>query len=239
MSESEFFLQLTGHSRRHLQTWCGDCLVHRDVIEPLRALCERGAKAGLEVKVASGFRSYQRQLAIWNAKARGERPVLNDAGQLMDIKQLDDEQKVFAILRWSALPGTSRHHWGSELDLWDAAAVPTDYELQLVGEEYERGGPFYPLSAWLQQEIEATPALFNRPYFKLSVKPSPGNRKERNRGVAPEPWHLSFRPVARSYEALLESSVLKAFIARCELELKDVVLAQWDAIYSDFIKPDV
>lgn len=236
MNEPELFLQLTGRSEQHLQTWQGACQVHGDAFEALSDLCRRGAKAGFDVKLASGFRSYQRQCDIWNAKVRGDRPVLDKSGQPLDINKLDDGEKVLAILRWSALPGASRHHWGSDFDLWDSAAVPDDYHLQLVVEEYEAEGPFYLFSEWLEQEIEAQPKLFSRPYYQAGLQPGSAKKQQSHCGVAREPWHLSYRPVACRYEALLDPSALKAFMANSELELKDAILANWDTIYTDFIK---
>ncbi|MEH6543432.1 MAG: M15 family metallopeptidase [Porticoccaceae bacterium] len=223
MSETKSFFQLTGRNREHLAAWSDHCELHRELIAPLQALCERGREAGLDISVASGFRSFERQLNIWNTKARGERAVLDSAGQPLEMQRLDDTQKVFAILRWSALPGTSRHHWGSDFDIWDAAAVPADYCLQLHTDEYCKGGPFSALNVWLQEEVDAHPDIFFRPYTVDGD------------GTAPEPWHLSYAPLARRFEALCDSAALKHLIADSDIELKAAVLAHWDTIYTRFI----
>ena len=39
---------------------------------------------------------------------------------------------MVGILEWSALPGASRHHWGSEFDVFDLAALPEGYRVQLL-----------------------------------------------------------------------------------------------------------
>ncbi|MBQ0798354.1 MAG: M15 family metallopeptidase [Porticoccaceae bacterium] len=228
MSETKSFFQLTGRNREHLAAWSDHCELHRELIAPLQALCERGREVGLDISVASGFRSFERQLNIWNTKARGERAVLDSAGQPLEMQRLDDTQKVFAILRWSALPGTSRHHWGSDFDIWDAAAVPADYCLQLHTDEYCKGGPFSALNVWLQEEVDAHPddlvrTGFFRPYTVDGD------------GIAPEPWHLSYAPLARRFEALCDSAALKHLIADSDIELKAAVLAHWDTIYTRFI----
>ena len=44
------------------------------------------------------------------------------------------------ILRWSALPGGSRHHWGTEIDIFDPDLLPQGQSLQLEPWEYESGG---------------------------------------------------------------------------------------------------
>ncbi len=58
------------------------------------------------------------------------------------------------------------------------------YELQLEVAEYRRGGPFAALSAWLGAHMRRFG--FYRPYTR------------RGRGVQPEPWHLSYAPVAQA-----------------------------------------
>ncbi|SPY94009.1 D-alanyl-D-alanine carboxypeptidase [Proteus mirabilis] len=65
---------------------------------------------------ASFIRSFERQLAIWNGKFEGTRPVLDAESQPIDIQTLSEGQRCEAILKWSALPGASRHHWGTEID---------------------------------------------------------------------------------------------------------------------------
>ena len=77
--------------------------------------------------------------------------MLDDLSHPLDVSSLTDKQRIFAILRWSALPGCSRHHWGTDMDIWDAAAVPADYQLKLIASEYDPGAPFYDLSCWLRQ----------------------------------------------------------------------------------------
>ena len=82
------------------------------------------AHDGFNLQAASSWRSFERQLAIWNGKWRGERPLLDAASQPIDALQLSDEARLHAILRWSALPGTSRHHWGTDLDIYDPDCLP-------------------------------------------------------------------------------------------------------------------
>ncbi len=89
------------------------CPVHPAIVAPFEALRSDAARAGFELKIVSGFRGFDRQLAIWNAKASGRRPLLDSDGQALCFNELSCEQLLDAILRWSALPGASRHHWGS------------------------------------------------------------------------------------------------------------------------------
>ena len=116
--------------------------VHRDVVEPFLELRAAAATEGFTLALDSGFRSFDRQLAIWNRKASGQRAVLDSSAKPLDIDALSPRELVFAILRWSALPGASRHHWGTDLDVYDAAAMPAGYQVELIPAEVNRGGIF-------------------------------------------------------------------------------------------------
>jgi len=217
--------QLTGQSQSHLQEVFPGHFLHRDVVAAYLALVERSAEEGIALRMASGFRSFDRQLAIWNAKARGERPVVDSEGKPLAIATLSEREQVFSILRWSALPGASRHHWGSDVDIWDSAAVGDDYQLQLTPDEYASGGPFEHCSHWLDALISSGHAAFFCPYK--------GAKKE---GVAAEPWHLSFRPLATVCERALTPAVLRKLIENTDICLQGAILENLDEIYSRFIR---
>ena len=110
---------------------------------------DAAALDGVALTPRSGFRDFDTQLLIWNAKWAGERPLYDRQGALLDRAQLSDAQTVEAILHWSAIPGGSRHHWGSDVDVFDAAAAPAGYKVQLIPSEYASDGVFARLSAWL------------------------------------------------------------------------------------------
>ncbi|MEH6468437.1 MAG: M15 family metallopeptidase [Porticoccus sp.] len=215
---------ISGKTEEHLCQLSTNCLLHKAVLSPFQTLQEAAVIQGYDLQVASAFRSFERQLMIWNAKARGERPVLDEHGQPLSIENLSEKEKVFAIMRWSALPGCSRHHWGTDMDIWDSAAVPLDYVLQLRPDEYQQGGPFHSLSCWLDEHAEAFG--FVRPYAI-----------DRG-GVAPEPWHLSYTPVARVFEAKLDTQYICKILDNSDLILRDTILDHLDEIISRFICPD-
>lgn len=198
--------------------------VHRDAVEPFLELRAAAAKEGFDLAIDSGFRSFERQLSIWNRKATGQLAVLDSQARPLDIARLKPRELVFAILRWSALPGASRHHWGTDLDVSDRAAKPAGYEIQQVPEEVEAGGMFGPLHQWLDRRIAAGAAFdFFRPY-------------DADRGgVAPERWHLSYGPVAATYLRLLTPDLLKEMVERADLRLKDVVIENLAEIYRRFV----
>jgi LAS superfamily LD-carboxypeptidase LdcB len=198
--------------------------VHRDVVSPFRALQSAAADAGFELTVNSGFRSFERQLSIWNRKARGQLAVLDGEARPLDVTTLDERELVFAILRWSALPGASRHHWGTDIDVYDAAAMPPGYEVELIPAEVDAGGMFAPMHEWLDARIAAGTAFgFLRPY-------------DRDRGgVAPERWHLSHGPTALEFARLLTPDVLRRTIEAADIRCRATILANLEEIHARFV----
>lgn len=172
-------------------------LMDPEAAEAFARLAAAAKEQGFELRVASAHRSFARQLLIWNGKLRGERPVCDEHDQPIDLQPLTAAQRVEAVLRFSALPGTSRHHWGTDVDVFDAAAVADDYCLQLNAAEVAADGCFARMHEWLDARIARGESYgFYRPY-------------DRDRGgVAPERWHLSYAPRAADFTARLTARLL-------------------------------
>src|SRR5262249_52799990 len=123
--------QLTGRTRGHVRDWQElQCSLHPETARAFVALSAAAREAGLGPAAASGFRDFDRQRAIWNDKYAGRRPLLDRSGLPLDPRVMTDPEIVEAILHWSALPGASRHHWGTEIDVIDRAALPPGQEPQ-------------------------------------------------------------------------------------------------------------
>jgi LAS superfamily LD-carboxypeptidase LdcB len=198
--------------------------LHVDAVEWFDRLRDAAREDGFELTLLSGFRSFERQLSIWNRKATGQLAVLDSGAVPIDVTSLSDQELVLAILRWSALPGASRHHWGTDIDVYDAAAKPEGYVVDLIPGEVNAGGMFAPMHEWLDARIaEGTSLGFFRPY------------DIDRHGVAPERWHLSYAPLSSIYERLLTPELLHTTIASADMRLKDIVLANLDRIYSRFV----
>jgi LAS superfamily LD-carboxypeptidase LdcB len=183
--------QLTGRSRSHIVDLAAPpCGLHHAVVAPFLALRAAAAADGIDLVPISSFRDFNRQLTIWNGKCRGERELQGPDGTVVDAASLDDDALVGTVLHWSALPGASRHHWGTDMDVIDAAAMPAGYRPRLETAEYAAGGVFAALNDWLARAGEFG---FYRPYASYRG------------GFQPEPWHLSYAPVAE--QALQQFSV--------------------------------
>lgn len=212
--------EMLGLSSSHIVFDDLDTPLHKDVVAPYQSLVNAADSHGFGLRAASGFRSFERQALIWNAKLSGQRAVLDDEGLPLDLRPLTAKERVFVVLRWSALPGASRHHWGTDFDIYDKFALGQG-DLQLTVAETQRDGPFYDMYCWLNDYLPQT--AFRRPYIKDTG------------GIAVEPWHLSYAPVAAAFEQALDKAVLREVIEKSELLLKEVVLAHLDEIFERFV----
>lgn len=216
--------QWMGCSSDHVLSGRLSHVVHPAIVDDFLGLQSAAADEDIDLQIASSFRDFDRQLGIWNAKAAGERSLLDDAGNALNFGDLDDWQRVQAILRWSALPGSSRHHWGCDLDIYDAAAMPEGYQLQLTPQEYASDGLFSRLVNWLP---DALPRFgFYRPYAQDKG------------GTAPEAWHISHRSTAEAILMSVSAADLRQSLrTRTDMLLVDTVLAHWDDIERRYLQP--
>ncbi len=214
--------ELTGRARTHVvELQDLRCVLHYEAVASFLAMREAAAGAGIDLTPRSSFRDFDTQLAIWNRKWAGERPILDRKGVLLQRESLSDTEAVEAILSWSAVPGGSRHHWGSDVDVIDSAAVPAGYHVELVPSEYASNGIFGVLTAWLDTNMRQFG--FFRPY---------GTDRG---GVSPEPWHLSYAPVSVPALESLSLSALRQVIEASTIAGKPQVLARLPEIYTRFL----
>lgn len=215
--------QLTGQVDSHLITsliGSKHFLIHPDAENDLHRLVHAAQEAGFKLEIASGYRNFERQCAIWNGKFSGERVILDSNSQKIDPASLSDEEKLYAILRWSALPGASRHHWGCEFDVFARNLLPQGTQLQLEPWEYLSGHQqdFY---LWLKAHLNTFGFFF--PY-----------RTDLG-GVAVEPWHISHRKTSNQCQSLLSKSVLETQLAQQPILGQDVIIKNMERIYARFI----
>ncbi len=198
---------------------------HKDIYEDFLKLKARAKEDGFDLYVTSSFRGFDDQLRIWNEKAQGKRKLFNDNGEELDFKKLREREVLDSILRWSAIPGASRHHWGTDLDVVDKLSWPKDYHVQLTPQEFSEGGPFHNFSLWLSRLIKEEKGLgFFRPY------------ENDLGGVAPEMWHISH---VKQSNKLMRSYTLDVFRNHIEehieeIALSDLLLENIDFYYENY-----
>jgi LAS superfamily LD-carboxypeptidase LdcB len=202
------------------------CLQPR-VLEKLDNLVTVASLQGVDLAVLSSYRSFEKQKHIWNEKAVGKRALLDDKGNQLEFKTLGSQEVLEAILRWSAIPGVSRHHWGTEMDVFDRRPLEEnpDYKIKLTPAEYKPGGIFQNLGNFLKSPI-VLESGFYRPY------------ESDLGGVAPEPWHLSSAVEALEQEKLLSLRAFEEWL-ECDqaqdLLLIDLIQEQAQEIFKRYI----
>ncbi|MBF7072984.1 M15 family metallopeptidase [Glaciecola sp. MH2013] len=180
---------------------------------------------GIDLQLVSSYRSFSKQCQIWNKKWQGLLPLNTLDGNVLDTSSLDEITKLHAILLWSALPGASRHHWGTDIDVYDRNSVETwqkstGQKFNLLPSEYEQGGPCARLSDWLQSHMAEYG--FFRPYHVYRG------------GVASEPWHLSYQPLADEIIEGYDLSQLESALAKHRIDGIDVIFDHLQDIFTRY-----
>lgn len=215
-------LELTGRASSHVKQ-CEQprCTLHCDALLALQTMSRAALADGIEIVPISSFRSFEQQLWIWNAKYKGERILRGRDNSVLDSAALSPAERVAAILVWSALPGASRHHWGSDCDLVDRRTAPAQGPIDLLDVDFAPDGRYAALNDWLGER--ATDYGFFRPY------------DQDRGGVLPEPWHLSFAPVAGPALAAMSADLLRSALAQAPLQGGEIVAEQLPELYERYV----
>ena len=159
-----------------------------EVNNALLSMASKAKKSGIRISCVSGYRSFERQKQIWERKYKK-----------FTKNGLSPEEAIQKIIEYSTIPGTSRHHWGTEMDIVDGNYIDTPNLLS--ASNFEPGKPFHKLKVWLEEH--AAEFGFYRVYTDV-----PGRK-----GFKYEPWHYSFKPLSvdylKSYKELDILTILK------------------------------
>ena len=138
-----------------------------------KAMQTEAKKDGIDLKVVSSFRSYAAQKRIWNRKYKR-----------FISEGLTGPEAIKKIIEYSTLPGTSRHHWGTDIDLIEGSEI---VEGDVLLEEHFHQGAYQKLHRWLQKN--ATRFGFDIVYTNDSLR----------KGFLYEPWHYSYTPLSKEF----------------------------------------
>lgn len=132
------------------------------------------SKDNIELHIVSGYRSFHRQKEIWERKFK----------QLSKTKT--PMEAILEIITYSSIPGTSRHHWGTDIDLIDASVEAPKGDL-LLEKHYHGKAPFSKMKMWM----DAYSSDFG---FELVY-----TKQQDRTGFNYEPWHYSYAPKSRLF----------------------------------------
>lgn len=146
----------------------------KEAYEAFQLMATAAKLDGINLRIASATRNFDYQKGIWEKKWTGE--------TLVDFQNLaasipDGSIRFKKILEYSAAPGTSRHHWGTDIDI--NFAIPAYFEEGRGKLEYE----------WLVEN--AARFGFCQPYNEKGALRPVGYNEEK--------WHWSYLPLAQTF----------------------------------------
>ncbi len=147
------------------------CSAQAQVMQSFWKLRDRAAQDGWHLTLVSGYRSFKHQMRIWNHYDSLYRKT----------DGLDSKRRVRAVMSLVSVPGLSRHHWGTDLDISEAGLRG-----QLVNVHPDTPARVVQFYNWMEH---------NAPQFGF-CKVYLGKRG----AVRDEPWHWSYFPYSSVYE---------------------------------------
>ena len=158
---------LLGKSKRQLYGQSYQLL--KEASASFDKLAKEAKKEGFRIFAASSYRSFEHQKRIWNNKYKK-----------FTQQGLSPKESILKIVEYSTIPGTSRHHWATEVDVIDLSK--TTPENPLSAEHFTGKGVYADLKKWLDEKAEG--------FGFYEVYTNVPKRK----GFKYEPWHFSYRP---------------------------------------------
>lgn len=145
-------------------------------------------KDGISIGAISSYRSFEHQKRIWERKFKSNK-----------AKGLSNHDNIKKIIEYSTIPGTSRHHWGTDIDIYQTnVKQPKNV---LLPKNYHHNGPYCKLKEWMDANAST--------YGFYLVYTDNANRK----GFKYEPWHYSYKALSttylKAYKKLNISEILK------------------------------
>lgn len=158
------------------------CYLLFEVNAAFEKMAAAAQKDGVTLKVISGGRNFNMQKSIWEKKWSARRPNFKS-----------DKETALDILKYSSMPGTSRHHWGTDLDI--NSLEPAYFASGKGKVEYD----------WLQKN--AARFGFCQTY---------DNKSSGRLGYSEEKWHYSFMPISSvllgQYNAKIKYEKISGFL---------------------------
>ena len=167
-----------------------DRMMQRQAYEAFVKMHEAAQEDNINLKIISATRNFDYQSGIWSRKWSGQTLL---EGKYAASQIEDKTERARAIMRWSSMPGTSRHHWG------------TDIDINALNNAYFENGQGLKEYEWL--EANAAKFGFCRPYTEKG--------EQRPEGYEEEKWHWSYLPLSKKMthdmKHLFEDGMLTGF----------------------------
>ena len=166
----------------------GGLYLRTDAYEAFKKMYAAAQADGINLVIRSATRNFASQKGIWEAKWTGARKI--EGGQDATVAFPDPVVRAKTILKFSSMPGSSRHHWG------------TDIDLNNFTNEWFESGEGKEIYDWLT--THAAEYGYCQPYTAKGPARPNGYNEER--------WHWSYMPVSRPLTAQAERELTNEMI---------------------------
>lgn len=157
--------------------------LHRETYAAFKRMYDDALRDDVRLQIRSATRNFAAQRGIWERKWTGETLIEN--GQNASIAYPDPVQRASMILKYSSMPGSSRHHWG------------TDIDLNAFDNSWFSEGKGLQIYQWLSEHGHEYG--FCQPYSAKGP--------DRPNGYEEERWHWSYMPLSQSLTQLAADSL--------------------------------
>lgn len=162
--------------------------LRKEVLTSFVDMYEAAKKDGIHLKIRSATRNFNYQKGIWERKWTGATTLSDGTNVAKDIKE--PLEKALKILEYSSMPGTSRHHWG------------TDIDLNAFNNSYFEKGEGKKIYDWLTKNADSYG--FCQPYTPKG--------KDRPYGYNEEKWHWTYNPLGSEITAFAKQNLKNSMI---------------------------
>ncbi len=162
--------------------------LHKDTYVAFQEMYDQALGAGVRLQIRSATRNFAAQKGIWERKWTGETEI--ESGQNASIVYPDPVLRATMILKYSSMPGSSRHHWG------------TDIDLNAFDNSWFESGNGLQIYQWLSEH--ADDYGFCQPYSAKG--------KERPYGYEEERWHWTYMPLSQPLTQMATDSLTDVMI---------------------------
>ncbi len=167
--------------------------LRKEAYKAFTAMHDAASDEDIELKIISATRNFNYQKSIWERK--WDKPKYMGWEPILKAKD---------ILTYSSMPGTSRHHWG------------TDIDMNNLNNSYFESGQGLKIYAWLQEC--ASEYGFKQVYT---------SKEDGRTGYNEEKWHWSYTPLSdeylKEYNRLVSIGDIEGFIGSTSAEGLNVI----------------
>jgi len=170
--------------------------LQKETLDAFIKMNEAAEREGINLIIISGTRNFYSQKSIWERKYKSNK-----------TEGLSDIENIKKIMLWSSMPSTSRHHWGTDIDI-NGFEKYFDGKNEKAKKEYE----------WLVNNAHK----FG--FCQVYTKKGEGKRLT---GYNEEKWHWSYMPLSsgylKKYKELINYSDINGFSASQFAKKLDII----------------